>query len=152
MASDKKGDMAGATDQWNYADVWEWIADRFGDEPALVHGDTARSWREFDRRAAGIAEVLLHAGLGRQEKVAQYCRNRPEYIETIFACFKASLVPVNTNFRYGPEELAYLWADSETAAVVFDAEFTDNCDQLRKQLPRIKAWIHVGEDDCPPWA
>ncbi|MGO9198318.1 MAG: AMP-binding protein [Acidimicrobiales bacterium] len=143
-----------ATAQWNYADVWEWIADRYGKAPALLHGPTVRTWDDFDRRADGIAAVLLDAGLQRQDKVAQYCRNRPEYLETMFAAFKASLVPVNTNFRYGDEELAYLWTDSDTSAVVFDGEFTDTCDRLRRQLPAIKAWIRVAPPggDCPAWA
>ncbi|MGO9557626.1 MAG: AMP-binding protein [Acidimicrobiales bacterium] len=140
--------------QWNYADVWEQIADRFGDSPALLHGSTTLTWHDLDRRADGIAAVLLESGLQRQDKVAQYCRNRPEYLESMLAAFKASLVPVNTNFRYGDEELEYLWTDSDTVAVVFDAEFTDTCDRLRKTLPAIRAWIRVSEpgDDCPDWA
>jgi acyl-CoA synthetase (AMP-forming)/AMP-acid ligase II len=140
--------------QWNYADIWEQIADRFGDAAALLHGSTTRTWHDLDRRADGIAAVLLESGLQRQDKVAQYCRNRPEYLESMLAAFKASFVPVNTNFRYGDEELEYLWTDSDTAAVVFDAEFTDTCDRLRKALPAVRAWIRVAQrgDDCPDWA
>jgi acyl-CoA synthetase (AMP-forming)/AMP-acid ligase II len=142
--------------QWNFADVWEAIASRHGEHPALVHGSLVRSWHGFDTRADGLAATLLDVGLERQEKVAQYCRNRPEYLESMFAAFKAGLVPVNTNFRYGDEELTYLWRDSDTAAVVFDAEFTETCDRLRYQLPEVKAWIRVDEHDgsgeCPDWA
>jgi acyl-CoA synthetase (AMP-forming)/AMP-acid ligase II len=142
------------TTEWNYADVWEQIAERFADEPALLHGSTSRTWGEFDRRAEAIARALLDAGLGHQDKVAQYCRNRPEYLEAKFAAFKVSLVPVNTNFRYGPDELAYLWTDSDTAAVVFDAEFTETCEALRRVLPAVKAWLWVGtpSSECPKWA
>ena len=92
-------------------------------------------------------------GLRRQDKVAQYMRNRPEYLESMFAAFKAALVPVNTNFRYGDDELAYLWDDSDTSAVVFDAEFTETCDRLRSRLPGIRAWLFAGpSSDCPDWA
>lgn len=142
-----------STAEWNYADVWEHLADRFGSDPALLHGGEVRTWADFDRRADGVAAALLGAGLTRQDKFAQYCRNRPEYLESMFAAFKASIVPVNTNFRYGPEELAYLWEDSETSAVVFDAEFTETCDQLRQELPAIRLWLRVGDPaGCPSWA
>jgi 3-oxocholest-4-en-26-oate---CoA ligase len=141
------------TGGWNYADVWEAIADRFPDEPASIHGQRRRTWRQFDERADGIAATLLGAGLGQQDKVAQFMRNRPEYLESMFAAFKAALVPVNTNYRYGDDELAYLWEDSDTAAVVFDAEFTETCDRLRSRLPGIRSWIRVGSQvDCPGWA
>ncbi|MFZ0668312.1 MAG: AMP-binding protein [Acidimicrobiales bacterium] len=135
---------------WNYADVWEWIAERFGDETALLHGSKETSWSDFDRRADGVARTLVDSGLEQQDKVAQYCRNKPEYLESTFAAFKAGLVPVNTNFRYGPSELAHLWSDSDTAAVVFDEEFAETCEQIRSRM-RIKVWLCIGER-CPDWA
>lgn len=138
---------------WNMADVWEVLAARFSDNPCLLHGELVRSWGEFDRRASGLAAALGGAGLRRQDKVAQYCRNRPEYLESYFACFKGSFVPVNTNFRYGDDELCYLFEDSDTMAVVFDAEFTQTCDRLRQRLPAIRVWLRVGDDaSCPSWA
>ncbi|HEX4867492.1 MAG TPA: AMP-binding protein [Acidimicrobiales bacterium] len=138
---------------WNYADTWEAVADRFGDEQALVHGDLVRTWRELDERADGIAQALLDAGLGRQAKVAQYQRNSPAYLEVLYGCFKASLVPVNTNYRYGDDELRYLWTNSDAEAVVFDAEFTDVADRLHAELPSVRVWLRVGDDAaCPPWA
>lgn len=136
---------------WNFADAWEILAERFAAEPAIFHGSVERSWDEFDRRACALARFLLDAGLERQDKVAQYCRNRPEYLESVFACFKGSLVPVNTNFRYGEEELAYLFDDSDTRAVVFDSEFADTCSKLRARLPEVRAWVCVGAA-CPDWA
>ena len=67
--------------------------------------------------------------------------------------FKAGLVPVNTNYRYGDDELRYLWSNSDAEAVVFGAEFTATCDRLRSQLPGIRLWLRVGGDGDPPaWA
>jgi acyl-CoA synthetase (AMP-forming)/AMP-acid ligase II len=137
---------------WNYADVWEAVADRFGDRVALIHGDRHVTWRDFDERADGIAAALVTAGLGRQAKVAQYLRNGPEYLETLYGAFKAGIVPVNTNYRYGDEELRYLWSDCDAEAVIFDAEFLDVCARLRPSLPDVKLWLRVGGDsEPPPW-
>ena len=141
------------TGGWNYADVWEAVAERFPDARALVHGDREVTWQTFDERANGVAHALLREGLGRQAKVAQYQRNRPEYLEVLFACFKSSLVPVNTNYRYMDDELRYLWTNSDAEAVVFDAEFTDTVDRLRDHLPAVRLWLRVGDAaSCPEWA
>ena len=111
------------TSGWNYADVWEAVAASRPESPALMHGDRIVSWRDFDRRANGIARRLLAAGLTRDAKVAQFIRNQPEFLESLFAVFKAGLVPVNTNFRYRDEELVHLWEDSQSSAVGFGEEF-----------------------------
>ena len=138
---------------WNFADVWEAVAERFPSEPALLHHDVELSWDAFDRRANGVATTLLGSGLQRQDKVAQYMRNRPEYLESMFASFKAGLVPVNTNFRYTAEELVYLWTNCDAAAVVFEDEFVNTCERVRRRVPGVRCWIHVGEPShCPAWA
>jgi acyl-CoA synthetase (AMP-forming)/AMP-acid ligase II len=141
---------------WNFADVWEQVADRFGDELGAIHGSRELRWREIDRRADGVAHTLIDAGLSGQDKVALYLRNGPEYMESMFGLFKAGLVPVNTNFRYRDEELLYLWGDSDAAAVVFDAEFTEVCERVRRRLPAVRAWLSVGPGGSrasgPEWA
>ena len=140
--------------EWNFADVWEAVAQTVPDAIAQAHGDRRCDWRTFDRRADGVAGRLLSAGLERHDKVALYLYNTPEYLETAFAVLKAALVPVNTNYRYRQDELHYLWDNADAAAVVFDGEFTESVDALRAKCPGVKLWLHVGHGRlaCPPWA
>jgi acyl-CoA synthetase (AMP-forming)/AMP-acid ligase II len=142
--------------RWNYADVWESVAEVHPEAQAVVYGATRRPWWEFDRRADAIAASLLDAGLGPQAKVAQYLYNGPEYLESVFACFKAGLVPINTNYRYTETELHYLWNNADVEAVVFDAAFLPRVEVLRPQLPGIRTWLWVddgtGAVSCPAWA
>ena len=93
---------------WNFADVWEIVTQQVPDAPAQVQGDRRITWRQFDQRANGVARALLDAGVREQDKVAQYLYNGPEYLESMFATFKAGLSPVNTNYRYLDDELVYL--------------------------------------------
>ncbi|MBU6240685.1 MAG: acyl-CoA synthetase [Acidobacteria bacterium] len=139
---------------WNFADMWELHARRFPDAPAAIHGGEVRTWREFDQRANGIANTLLVAGAQRQDKVAQYMHNCPEYMESMFGLFKASLVPVNTNYRYTEDELTYLWDNSDSVAVIFHATYTERCAAVRSRVPNVKTWIWVddGTHPCPDWA
>jgi acyl-CoA synthetase (AMP-forming)/AMP-acid ligase II len=140
--------------QWNYADIWEEAARRFPDSLAQVHGKRRFTWAEFDRRANALGKSLLESGLGKQAKIAQYLYNGPEYLESLFGIFKAGLVPVNTNYRYGIEELEYLWTNADVEAVIFHASLVQQCEVLRTRLPQIRAWICMPDagNDCPQWA
>ena len=140
--------------EWAFANVWETIAASVPDRVALVHGERQIAWADFNTRAEAIATALLDAGLQHQDKVALYLHNSPAYMESSFAAFKARLVPVNTNYRYTGDELAHLWSDADTVAVIFHGTFTDQADALRARCPNISAWLFVddGTAECPSWA
>ncbi|MEY3805935.1 MAG: hypothetical protein RIR69_747, partial [Actinomycetota bacterium] len=81
--------------------------------------------------------------------------NCPEYLETMFASFLGGFVPVNTNYRYGSEEILYLFTNSDAEAVVFHAAFIDVIDKVRDRLPMVKRWYMVGDESghaLPSWA
>ena len=141
---------------WNFADVWETVAATLPDAPATSHGGVRRPWTEFEARAEAQAAWLESLGLEHQARVAQYLYSGPAYLESLFACFKSSLVPVNTNYRYGPDELAYLWGDAACGAVVFHGSFTETIEQLRGEgrVPSVRGWLWVddGRGPCPDWA
>ncbi len=139
---------------WTYADVLESVAASIPDAPALLHGGRATTWAELDKRADGLAAYLLDAGCKHQDKVAFYLYNRPEYLELFTACSKASLVHVNTNYRYADEELFYIWDNADAVAVVFQGTFTDVVERIRHRLPAVHTWLWVddGTAPCPTWA
>ena len=139
---------------WNFADVWEVVADVHPDRTAVSQGVRRYSWGQLDARADGVAAALLEAGLGRQAKVAQYLYNGPEYLESFFAAFKAGMVPVNTNYRYTEDELVYLWDNADVEAVVFHGSFGDRAALVRQQLAGVKLWLWVddGTPGRPDWA
>jgi len=139
---------------WTLADVWEAIAAAQPGHPANIQGERVLTWAAFDARADALAAHFLERGLQRQAKVAAYLFNGPEYLETYFAAFKAGLAPVNTNYRYGPEELVYLFDNADAEAIVFHAGFSDILEQIRSRLPKVKAWVAVAEPGhpIPAWA
>ncbi|MHB8220866.1 MAG: AMP-binding protein [Acidimicrobiales bacterium] len=139
---------------WNYADVWEEVADQQPDAPALAQGKRRVTWSAFDQRADGVARWLMDLDPARQDKVAIYLYNSPEYLESTFGATKVGLVPVNTNYRYADDELAYLWDNADAVAVVFHGAFTDRVERVRERVPGVRGWLWVddGSGPCPGWA
>lgn len=139
---------------WNFADVYELVASKVPDRPAQIQGDRVITWGEFDARADALAADMLSAGLTHQSKVAAYLFNGPEYLETYIAAFKGGFAPVNTNYRYGHDEIVYLFSNADAEAVVFHATFLDLVERVRHELPGVRRWYCVadGSAECPSWA
>jgi len=134
----------------NLANVWEAIADRLGDQPALVHAGTPLSWSGFEDRAARIAAHLESAGVGPDSKVALYLYNCTEYPIATFAAFKRSAVPVNVNYRYLEAELEYLLDNSDAEAVVVSAELLDRLAEVIDRVPDVATVVAVGDASSVP--
>jgi fatty-acyl-CoA synthase len=135
--------------RFNLADLFELVAEAVPDRLALAHGaqGRTRTWAELDARADALAAHLVrrHAPGG---KLAIYSHNRPEFVESLVAALKARLVPVNVNYRYREDELAYLFENSDAAAVVYEASFAAQVASLRDRLPGVREWIEL--DDGAP--
>jgi acyl-CoA synthetase (AMP-forming)/AMP-acid ligase II len=140
--------------EWNFADVYEAVAAATPDAPCQIQGDRVVTWREFDRGANALAADFLAAGLGHQSKVAAYLTNCPEYLQVYVAAFKAGLAPVNTNYRYGPEEIVYLFDNADAEAVVFHATYGELLEQIHDRLPKVRRWYVIadGTAPVPDWA
>ncbi len=139
---------------WNFADLWETVTDQIPDALAQQQGDRAHTWAEFNRRANGVAAALMGPESAEQDKVAQYLYNGPEYLESVFAAFKAGFAVVNTNYRYAADELVYLWDNADATAVVFHGTFTEQCNAIRDRVPKVQTWLWVDDASgpCPDWA
>lgn len=128
---------------WHFAELFEAVASLVPDRPALIEGDLRRSWREYEDRAARLAALLVEQGIAPDAKVALYGHNSPEFLEAQFAVFKARAVPVNVNYRYVEEELAYLFDNADVEAVFFDARFAPRLAAVRDRLPKLGLFIQI---------
>ena len=139
---------------WNYADVLAIVAEAQPDTVAIRHGDREVTYAELAARSAALGASLRARGARHQDKVAVYLYNSPEYLEATMAAFSARLVPVNTNYRYGDDELAYLWDNADCVAVVFAGTFTERVERLRSRCTKLVTFVHVDDAStpCPSWA
>jgi 3-oxocholest-4-en-26-oate---CoA ligase len=135
---------------WNYGDILDAISPVLPPEtPAFIHGSRIITWGETTRRSNNLARALVAQGARPRDKVAFYMRNRPEYVETLAAAFKARLTHVNVNYRYRPDEVFYIFDDSDAQTVVYGAEFRDIIAEIRPRLKKAKTFVEVTEK-APP--
>ncbi len=130
--------------QFNFADCFEVVADTVPDRTAIVSGDQRLSYTTLDDRSTRFAHVVAAAGVGVGEHVGLYVHNQAEHLEVMLGCYKRRAVPINVNYRYGTEELAYLLADSEIVALVYGAEYRDIVDALRPRLTEVRVFVEIG--------
>ena len=102
------------------------------ERPALAEGQQVHStWAEFAAHVAAAAAGLRDAlALTPGDRVAIVMRNRPEYLEAMYAVWHAGLVAVPVNARLHPDEIAYILDHSGTTAVLTDEEHAEDVGPL----------------------
>ncbi|MFH8348955.1 acyl-CoA synthetase [Streptomyces sp. NPDC018045] len=140
--------------EYNLADLFESVVDTVPGREALVfldHPGTGAERRltytELDRAANRLAHHLREHGVTPGSHVGLHLYNGVEYLQTLYACLKIRAVPVNVNYRYVEDELAYLYRDADLVSLVFDAEFTG---RVAAALPRAERLRHLIRVGTPP--
>ena len=132
---------------WNFGDILDTIARAVPSEaPAFIHGERVISWGESDQASNNMARGLIARGAKPGDKLAIYMRNRPEYLMTLAAAWKARMTHVNVNYRYTPQEVWYIFDNSDAQTVVYSSEFRDSVSEIRPRLLGVKTWIEVSPD------
>jgi fatty-acyl-CoA synthase len=107
----------------SFGGAWATVAQLAPERPAIVCGERRLTFGELAARARALASAFHADGLRAGDKVAIELVNSPEYLETFFAAQLLGCVPVNVNYRYVEDELAYLLDNSDAAAIVFHGDF-----------------------------
>src|SRR5262245_44179237 len=112
-------------------------------DPALADGESVHaSWGAFAARTAGVAAGLRDDfGLAPGDRVAIVMRNRPEYLEALFAIWHAGLVAVPVNARLHRDEIAYILEHSESVVAVTDADHVGGVESLVGTVASLKAAV-----------
>lgn len=116
-----------------------------------VQGERRITYLDAQLQVNRIANALVSAGLGVNDRIAILSKNSIEYILLYFACAKAGVVPVPLNFRLAPAEWLYILNDSE-AKLVFAADgFGTEVDTVRGQAPFARQYIAIDGEGKEGW-
>jgi acyl-CoA synthetase (AMP-forming)/AMP-acid ligase II len=141
---------------FNIADLFEHVADRVPDRPALIIGNDRLTYAELDRRATQVAHRFAELGLQPGDHVGIYAYNCVPWVEAMLGAFKLRAVPININFRYVEEELLYLLDNADCRIVVYDPEFAARLKAVQPRIPVVdhalpidETWHHERDRQSP---
>jgi len=134
----------------DFADIFETVVDTVPTKTALVvrssSGDELRlTFAELDARVNRLAHALVALGIGPGDHVGCHLYDGNQYVELTLAAFKVRAVPVNVNFRYVDDELAYLFDDADLALVVTEPDLEAKADRAAKSMDR-KCTVVVADE------
>jgi acyl-CoA synthetase (AMP-forming)/AMP-acid ligase II len=156
-----------AADEHAIATLQEAIAGAVPDRECIVWRDRRLTWAEVTDRSRRVANGLLDRGVGGvvdhgtgapgwtspHHHVALYLTNGNEYLEAMLGAWKAGAAATNVNYRYTAEELAFVLADADTAAVVYHARFAPVLAAALPHVPTVRVLVVVddgsGTDPVP---
>ncbi len=146
------------------------VGEQFGDSTALRYPKQGidYNYRQFRDLCNQVAKGFMALGVEKDEKIAIWANNVPEWVYTQFGTGKmgAVLVTVNTNYR--SFELEYLMKQSDATTLLLIGgvrepdEYLkvvyDICPELKEsepgklnceKLPKLKNVIYLGKEQTP---
>ncbi|WP_392543304.1 AMP-binding protein [Oryzobacter telluris] len=113
---------------------------RHRDRTALAEGERVHAtWGAWAARTASLAGGLRRdLGLQPGDRVAIVMRNRPEYLEALYATWHAGLVAVPVNARLHRDEFAYILEHSGTSVAVTDEDHAQDVESLRGRVASLR--------------
>lgn len=127
----------------NLADVIEAMADALPDRPAVFTMERTWTYAEVDDRSTRLANHLIGLGVQPGDHVAVHATNRIEWVDALYGCLKARAVPININYKYLRDELAYLYDNADCVAAVIAPEFVPAVEAL--DVPTLQQLIVLDE-------
>ena len=155
--------------------IGEWMdkmASEHPDQPAVIYThdfEYKRTYKEFNDEAHKIARAFLALGIKKDDHVAIWATNYPQWFLTLFACAKIGAVLVTVNTGYKIHEAEYLLKQSDTKMLVMCDSFKDTsyvdimnrlCPEMLKEgadraniqskrLPILKKIVTIDEETHP---
>src|SRR6266568_2130517 len=131
-------------------------ARRYPNRAAVICGERVATYRDLADGAGRIGGALRTHGIGRGDRVGILVNNRLEWLEACFGATAVGAVAVPFSTWSKSPELAYLFADSEVAALIavdsFGAEdFAASLAMLAPDAPHLRLVVMLGGKVRPGW-
>ena len=96
----------------------------YPDHPALVYGETTRTWSEVYTRCRQLASALAQRGVRRGDTVAVLAPNVPAIYEASFGVAMAGAVLNTLNTRLDTDIIAFSLDHGEAKVLITDRELS----------------------------
>jgi long-chain acyl-CoA synthetase len=108
--------------------------------------DRSYTYAEFDAAVTRAAMMLASRGIKKGDVVSLLMPNSVEYIVAYLACFKLGALAGPINSLLKAQEIAYVIANSEAAALLVGSEFEQNIAEIKDQLQSLRQVIRFDDE------
>ncbi|HSQ38565.1 MAG TPA: AMP-binding protein, partial [Anaerolineales bacterium] len=120
-------------------------AQRYGNLPLFIFNDKNYSFAEVNRLANCAANALSSLGVTTGTHVGVMLPNGVDFPIVWFALAKLRGVIVPVNINYHDHDLTYILDDSQAEVFIVHADYLDQWEKIRADLPRVRETLVVGE-------
>jgi long-chain acyl-CoA synthetase len=113
---------------------------------AIICGDRRDTFRELNADANRWTQFFAESGVGHGDRVAVMLGNRPEVFSAWVGAARLGALVVPVSYRFTVAEVAYILADSQAAAFVYEDE--DLGREAVAGIDTLRGWANV---DDPAW-
>jgi acyl-CoA synthetase (AMP-forming)/AMP-acid ligase II len=131
---------------FNIADLFEHTVDAVPDRLCVVDRGREFTFAELDARGNRFGHHLQAAGVGPGDHVGVYAVNSEQWVTAMLGCLKIRAVPINVNYRYVEDELAYIIENAGLVACVFDQGFATRLANVADRSPALRTFVHIEDD------
>lgn len=112
------------------------------------------TYRELDERSNSVANGLLAHGQEPGMRIGFIGKNQDRLWEVVMGSFKSRTAFVSVNWRLAPAEISYVLSNAECEILFVGEHFYHIVEEIRPQLPRLKAIIAMdgGHSSWPSYA
>ncbi|MDX2422205.1 MAG: fatty acid--CoA ligase [Amphritea sp.] len=123
---------------------------RFQPDNEIVYSDVIRyDYRTLYKRICKLANVLTEAGVKAGDTVAVMDWDSHRYLESYFAVPMIGAVLHHVNIRLSVDQIGYTMGHAEDNLVLLHDDFTVIAEQLADQLPSVRGYIRLSDDQLP---
>jgi len=117
--------------------------------PYIFFNKCCVTYGEFAASVYRVANGLLRLGIAKDDRLAIFLPNCPEFLSVVFAAVElgAVFVPVNTAFT--AEELQYVLDHSESSFLITTNSFLPLIEEIRGACPHLRQVIAVEKQRQP---
>ena len=122
----------------NLGELLEISAQKHAHRIAIVFGQKKISYKSLNELTDHIAAGLIELGIKKQDKVALFLDNCPEFVISYFAILKAGAVVIPINYMFKMEEAKYILQDSGAFCLITSRPYVDMAEELRLRVDSLK--------------
>jgi len=153
-----------------YGEVFDETVEKYPDNEAVVYPfrNLRLTWKELQKICNQLAKGIIALGIKKDDKIAVWAYNVPEWIYLMIACSKIGAILTTVNIYYKHYELEYILNQSDSVALFMVEGFKDvnyvqtiykivpeletsELKNLKSQkLHFLKSVIFIGDNDKTP--